>query len=157
MFRKMHVYDVDGVLLNSAHRHKFNISGELNVEHYFNNLTPEMLKKDSVLPLAKQYIKDCINPEIYCVICSVRSMNHDQLFSIAEKIGLPDKLMLVGEHEPPLAPSQFLKRAALVRLFNLKQFRNIPRFFWDDSEKNLEATKDLFTNSFLVKTRTCGQ
>lgn len=150
MYKRIHCYDVDGVLLDSLHRHKFFEDGSLDTIHYFANTIPEVLKKDTVLPLAKQYISDCKNPEIYVILCSVRSMNNFHIYSIAEKIGLPDKLLLVGEYYPPLKSSDVLKLPELRRLFNLRQFKGLPRFLWEDSQKNINTLKHLFTKCFLV-------
>jgi hypothetical protein len=156
VIKRIHVYDVDGVLLDSAHRHRF-IGGELDVDHYFRNCIPELLARDAVLPLAKQYISDCNNSEIYTILCSVRSPEPKHINSITEKIGKPNLMLLVGEAQPDklgnLKPSDQLKFNRLLCLFNLRQFNRLPRFFWEDSKRNLKTCAKLFTRSFHVVSR----
>lgn len=150
MFKRIHVYDVDGILLDSSHRHNYFPDGSLDFANYFANCTPEILARDKVLPLAKQYRADCINPHIYTVICSVRSHELIHINSLDNKIGLPDLLLLCGEKRPPCTPGHLLKLRRLQRLFNLRQFAKLPKYFWEDSAQNIEATKHLFTKTFLI-------
>jgi hypothetical protein len=150
MIKEIHVYDVDGVLLDSVHRHKFNEDGTLDFFHYFKNSTPEKLEQDKILPMVTRYIASCVNPNVYAVICSVRSNEPKHINSIIRKLGKPDLMLLVGETKPPCTPGDKLKRKKLGPLFNLKQFQNVPRYLWEDSQKNIDTLKDLFTKTFLV-------
>lgn len=157
MYKRMHVYDIDGVLLDSNHRHNYLPDGSLDFHDYFRNSIPEVMAKDIVLPLAKQYRADCQNPEIFTVICSVRSHEAKHVNSIADKLGLPDMLLLVGERRPPCTAGHLLKLRRLQRLFNLREFQNLPRYFWEDSQRNIEATKHLFTKCFLLTDNRVNQ
>jgi len=151
MFKRIHVYDVDGVLLDSNHRHNYLSNGALDFADYFARSIPAELAKDIVLPLASQYRKDCQNPEIYTVICSVRSAEQKHVNSILEKIGKPNLMLLVGEtNASNMTPGHLLKLRRLSRLFNLRQFANLPRYLWEDSKKNIDTVQHLFTRTFLL-------
>jgi hypothetical protein len=154
MFKKIHVYDVDGVLLDSRHRHKY-INGVLDIPHYFANCTPENLAKDTVLPYARQYQADCINPEIFTVICSVRAMEEKHIAEIVGRLGAPDKLLLVGETAPDkkgkLQSPSFLKRRELQRVFNLLRLQNLPRTLFEDNANTIRSLSDMFTSTIFIQ------
>ena len=67
----------------------------------------------------------------------------------AQHLGEPNKYLL-GEHG---LRAGFVahKVKLLSRHFNLKQFRNLPRFFWEDSPGMVEGCAHLFDRVFLVE------
>lgn len=153
MFKKIHVYDCDGVLVDSAHRYRNKPDGTIDLDYWFKMRTPENIMRDELLPLAKQYKADCANPEIYTVICTSRASDPADIRFINEKLGAPNKLIMrpFGNMEG----DAILKRRALSRLFNLRQFAKLPRFFWEDNKKNLQACEHLFTMVFHVHSEIC--
>ena len=154
MYKKIHVYDVDGVLLDSRHRHRY-VNGTLDIPHYFANCTPENLARDTLLPLAEQFKADCLNREIFVIACSVRSNEDKHIKEIVTRLGVPDKLLLVGESEPDkngkLQRPSFLKRRELQRIFNLIRLQNLPRTLWEDNANTINNLKDIFTTTIFVQ------
>jgi len=148
MFKLIHVYDLDGVLVDTSHRYRNKPDGTIDLEYWFANRTQEKIAQDSLLPLHKQYIADCLNPEIYTVICTSRAYHALDIAFITATLGAPDNLIMrpVGNNK---ADSE-LKYSQLRRLFNLRQFAKLPRRFWDDNPKNLSACRELFDNVFHV-------
>jgi len=148
MYKRIHTYDLDGVLVDTSHRYRNKPDGSIDLQYWFDNRTEEQIAKDKILPLAKQYMADCLNPETYVMICTSRAYHVLDIQFIVGHLGAPDKLIMrpVGNMEN----DAILKRRQLQRLFNLRQFAKLPRRFWDDNPRNLNACRDLFTQVFHV-------
>ena len=91
MKKQLYVFDLDGVLLSSAHRYKTDKTGtRIDLEHWRRNSTPSKIALDKPLPLAKFY-KECladINKTV--VIATARVVCETTLQVIKGKLGLPD-------------------------------------------------------------------
>lgn len=146
--KRIHVYDLDGVLVDTSHRYRNLPNGTIDIEYWLANRTAEKIAQDKLLPLARQYMKDCANPEIYTVICTARMYHVLDIQFIVGYLGAPDKLIMRPEGD--LTADGLLKRRQLQRIFNLRQFQKLPRKFWDDNPKNLHACRDLFDMVFHV-------
>lgn len=146
MFKRIHTYDLDGVLVDTSHRYRNKADGTIDLDYWF--AKRHLIDNDTLLPLAKQYLADCLNPEIYVIICTSRSHYIDDINFITTRLGAPNKLIMrpMGNMEGDAK----LKRRQLQRIFNLRQFKNLPRRFWDDNKKNLEACRHLFDEVFHV-------
>ena len=70
---KICIYDLDGTIINSSHRSKFDENGILDLEHWKANNTKEMIFEDSLLPMYWQLRSDYINGDII-VICTAREL-----------------------------------------------------------------------------------
>lgn len=148
MFKRIHTYDLDGVLVDTSHRYRNKPDGTIDLDFWNENRTPQKIGQDKLLPLASQYVKDCLNPETYTILCTSRMFHVLDVQFIIGCLGAPDKLIMrpVGNMEA----DGILKRRQLQRIFNLKQFQNLPKKFWDDNPKNINACRDLFDIVFHV-------
>jgi len=149
MLKKIHVYDLDGVLVDSSHRYRNKPDGTIDLDYWIANRTPEKINADKVLPLHRQYISDCIDPETYTVICTSRLYNAADIEYIVSFLGIPDKLIMRPEDNTD--GDAVLKYRQLSRFFNLKQFRTLPKFLWEDNLKNIRALLPLFTRAYHIK------
>lgn len=149
MIEKIHVYDMDGVLVDTSHRYRNLPDGRIDLEYWFANRTPEKIAQDKLLPLATQYKTDLADPQTYVVICTSRMMHKYDLHFISTVLGMPNKLCMRAVDDT--RNDAIIKRQTLSRLFNLRQFKNLPRFFWDDNKINIEACKHLFTKCIHIK------
>lgn len=147
MIKEIHVYDVDGTLVDSSHRYRNLPCGRIDLEHWNANLHRTM--QDKLLPLAKQYKQDIADPETYVIICTMRPPRPLDLQFIRERLGQPDKL--ITNRWFAKKDMQNFKRAELTKVFNLRQFRNVPRYFWEDTESFIDSCRDLFTRCYLVQ------
>lgn len=148
MYKRIHTYDLDGVLVDTSHRYRNKQDGSIDLDYWIENRTSEKIAQDKILPLAKQYMADCLNPETYTIICTSRAYHVLDIQFIVGRLGAPDKLIMrpVGNTEK----DAILKRRQLQRLFNLRQFQKLPRKFWDDNPLNLEACRPLFDSVFHI-------
>jgi len=146
MFDRIHTYDLDGVLVDTSHRYRNKSNGTIDLDHWLANR--HKMEQDRLLPLAEQYLKDCLSPNIYTIICTSRVEHINDIRYIITVLGAPNKLLMRPygnmESDGPL------KRRQLQRIFNLRQFSKLPKKFWDDNPKNLNACRDLFSQVFHV-------
>jgi len=151
--KRIHIYDLDGVLVDTSHRYRNLPNGTIDLTYWLENARAEKIALDKLLPLAAQYKADLANPETYVVICTARQARQADFDFIATRLGNPDKLICrpVGNMESDAK----LKRRGFCRLLNLKQFQNITRKFWDDNLKNLQAVADLGLQLIHVKSTIC--
>ena len=149
MIKRIKVYDLDGVLVDTSHRYRNNADGSIDLDYWFAMRSKENIERDQLLPMAKQYQRDNANPETYVIICTARLHDPLDIDFISRRLGMPNKLIMRPQGN--LDNDGKLKHRALSRLFNLKQFRHIPRFFWDDNIKNLAACVTLFTKVFHIE------
>ena len=77
---KICIYDLDGTIINSSHRAKYDENGILDLEHWKRNSTKENIFRDELLPLYWQLRADYENGNIV-VICTSRELGkHDLEF-----------------------------------------------------------------------------
>jgi len=153
MFKRIHTYDLDGVLVDTAHRYRNLPDGSIDMPYWNKNHTEEKIAQDKILPLAKQFLADCLNPETYCILCTVRTMHILDIAFIVGRLGAPDNLLMVGEPRPPYSLDYILKRRALTRIFNLRQFSKLPKKLWEDNIRNIENLQNLFDRCYYVPSR----
>lgn len=148
MLQRIHVYDLDGVLVDTSHRYRNKPNGAIDLAYWFKNRTEKNMRKDKMLPLAKQYIADCLSEEIYTILCTARSYHPLDIAFIYSYLGAPDKLFMrpVGDERN----DDIIKFAQLNGFFNLRQFRNVPKKLWEDNAKNIETLQPIFNNCFFV-------
>lgn len=148
MFKIIHVYDLDGVLVDTAHRYRNLPDGTIDLRYWLANRTEQNIAKDKILPLARQYQRDCLSDSIYTIICTSRMYHVLDIEFIIGVLGAPDKLIMRPEDN--CEGDAVLKRRQLQRLFNLKQFRFLPRRLWEDNPLNIAALESLFTKCFFI-------
>lgn len=137
MIKQVHIYDLDGVLVDTSHRYRNNPDGTIDLDHWFLMRTKKNIARDRLLPLAKQYQQDNLNPQTYVIVCTSRVWHTDDIEFIVGRLGAPDKLIMRPENN--YQADDVLKLQALKSFFQLKQFRDIPKTFWDDNRRNLNA------------------
>ncbi len=150
MLKKIHIYDCDGVLVDSSHRTRHLANGKIDLAHWLDNDTEENIKNDSLLPYAENYKRDVARTDTYVIICTARELQGQDFRFIRDNLGYPNYSIyksIFNRHEPD---PQF-KRRELSRLFNLVQFRYLTKRFWDDNIKNLYAVADLGVECFHVQ------
>ena len=147
MLNRIHAYDVDGTLVDSSHRYAALPNGNIDLAHW--NANHHRIFDDVLLPLADQYKADIADPETYTVICTLRPPHPLDLRYIRDHLGMPDCLIMNAKRETENLSG--FKRRHFTRLFNLRQFADLPRFFCADSSVYVETCRNLFTRVFHVQ------
>ena len=145
MFDKIRVYDMDGTIVDSSHRYRtVTINGvdKIDLPFWRDNSTPEMIAKDSLLPLAETYQKELRDPTTYVVIATARVMSKADFDYVSNVLGQPNKLFYRKDGDNSRGAD--LKARQLRQLFSLKQFAKIvDRVFFEDNKDYLSIAESL--------------
>ena len=119
---KICIYDLDGTIIDSSHRIKLHDNGSLDLEHWKQNSTKEMIFQDNLLPMYWQLVADYKEGNII-VICTAREFGKydwEYLYSMGiywdYVISRPSGINTVDH---------ILKKNQLRHFWNLKQFKNL--------------------------------
>lgn len=123
------IFDLDGTVIDSSHRHATLPDGALDLAHWVENSTPEKIRRDSLLPLA--HMMRSVFPMAETLICTARVMGEadyeflfehglhaDAILSRPEGNRMPDyvlKEMLLRDHATrrEMTWQQFTQNAAM--------------------------------------------
>lgn len=136
MIKRVEVYDMDGVLVDSSHRYIANKrKGKMRINlAYWRKNEPKCMK-DKLLPLAKHYKKSLACPNTYVIIATARVLRAKDWQYITTILGTPDKVIFrTSEHDNQSAVT--LKANPLKVLKQLKQFKDADWHFYEDNKKN---------------------
>jgi len=157
MFKRVTIFDLDMTIVDSSHRTPNKPDGTLDLFGYFERKTRQHIFSDRLLPLAVVMRDLFYSGETYVVICTARDMNDDDfdflnakeipyhkilnrnLVRDATEITCPVQLFqYISEGKIKTKPyymksDHLYKAHVLSYLDQLKQFKNLPKFFWDDA------------------------
>jgi len=144
LITKIDIFDMDGTVIDSTHRYRTMPSGDrIDLDHWIENDIPEMIARDSLLPMAEQYKKACIDPQTYVIIATARACEDgDANYQFIEKhLGLPDKF-IHREGRSDTRGGAELKLKGIKPLLNLKQFVNAKVRVFEDNISYLKKMCD---------------
>lgn len=149
MIKRIHIYDLDGTVIDSDHRYRNLPNGSIDLPYWIRMATPENIARDTLLPLAEQYKRDLLDPSTYVVVATARQMADADYHFLASHLGMPDHLISrkVGDSRADFV----LKVAGLRKLFSLRQFAMTAKKFWDDNPLNIQHVSKLGIESVLVR------
>ena len=135
------IFDLDGTVICSQHRHLSKPDGSLDLAHWIENCTPEKIFADKLLPLARS-MRAMHKAGHHVVICTARVMSEHDL-AYLENNGLPYHGLL-SRAEGDRRPDAEMKVCLLNRyLFNLGygSIREANCIMFDDNLAVLEAMR----------------
>lgn len=71
---KVVIFDLDGTVIDSTHRHASNPDGSIDLDHWRENSTPAKIALDSLLPLVHK-MRTMHKSGFYVVICTARVLS----------------------------------------------------------------------------------
>lgn len=77
------IFDLDGTVIDSDHRRATLPDGSLDLAHWIENNHPEMIARDSLLPLA-QSMKNCRKAGYHIVVCTARAIQSADIAFLAD-------------------------------------------------------------------------
>lgn len=141
MIKRVSIYDMDGTIVCSLHRYRTMPCGtKIDLEYWRAN--EHRAYDDSLLPLAKQYQADLIDPDCYVIIATARVLGNADMAFIRDKLGMPN--YIISRKAGDNVSGSILKIKGLQKLFNLIQFRNATKVFYEDNTSYLKAVCDKF-------------
>ena len=72
MIKRIHMYDLDGLAIDSLHRYKTK-NGKIDLAYWRENDHREKIMQDSLMPMARHMQDSIENPEIYVIIATARA------------------------------------------------------------------------------------
>lgn len=142
MYKRIHIYDLDGVLVDSTHRFRLLPNGEPDIDYWFANHTSENILKDKILPMVKQFRADCLDPDIYTIVLSVRTAHPADYAFIVSYLGEPQDIFLVGESGPPVILAHLHKIKLLRKVLQVKKLCDLPVKFFEDNLRTIAAVQE---------------
>ena len=137
---KICIYDLDGTIIDSSHRIKLHENGSLDLEHWKNNSTKDMIFQDTLLPLYETLRWDYINGN-YVVICTARELGKWDMEYIHSMGIYYDKI--ISRPKGNITIDHVLKARQLKYFWQLKPFQKLHKIFYDDNLNNLQAIDKL--------------
>ncbi|MGA1240265.1 MAG: hypothetical protein ACO3XZ_05960 [Ilumatobacteraceae bacterium] len=136
------IFDLDETVVDSAHRTPNNSDGTLNLPLYLKLKTRENTLRDGLLPIAD--IWRSLNPaETFIVVCTARTWaDFDQEFLDIHGLRANMIIARFTEAQKTIRDSE-LKSRGLRKLFNLRQFRHLPKYMFDDAKPVIAAMRQL--------------
>ena len=137
---KICIYDLDGTIINSSHRAKYDEQGNLDLDHWKLNSTKENIFKDDLLPMYWQLRNDYENGNIV-ILCTARELGKWDLDYI-HSMGIYYDYIYSRPKDNP-TKDEILKKAQLRHFWNFKQYRKYRKYFYDDKIENLREIRKL--------------
>ena len=141
MIKEIHIYDMDGTLVDSSHRYRIGENGKIDLAYWIANCKPEKIAKDKLLPLANQYQAQLDNPEVYVVIATARVLEAADWNYIKNVLGMPNKVISRNGRSDNRKGAK-MKIDGLRYLRYLKQFANVKKWFYEDNKDYLYPVAD---------------
>jgi hypothetical protein len=138
MFKQIHIFDMDGTIVDSLHRFRIDPNtGKIDLPFWIEHDTPEHIAKDRPKGALAEIYKEMIaDPEIYVVIATARVMKAADYEWLKNNLGLPNKIISRNGRNDNRKGAD-MKIAGLRYLKNLRQFANIPKWFYEDNKDYL--------------------
>ncbi len=131
--KRVVIFDLDETVVDSAHRTPNNPDGTLNLSRYLELKTRENTMQDGLLPLA-DFWKSLDLSDTYVVVCTARTWaDFDQEFLDAHGLHAHKIIARFTPAQCKMRDAE-LKRRGLSKLFALRQFRNLPKYMFDDAK-----------------------
>lgn len=141
MIKEIHIYDLDGTLVDSSHRFRTIFNGKkftIDFPHWLEN--EPLYHRDRLLPLAKDYQAQLADSACYVIIATARVLHPASIDWISERLGWPDHM--IARSGTDMRSGTELKTRQLTRILNLQQFRHAVRFFYEDNVQYLYPVAD---------------
>ena len=140
--KHLHVFDCDGVLVDSSHRYKNLPNGSIDLDYWIENNTPEKIAHDRLLPHAKRYQLSLSDPDSFTIIATARLCGIADLEYFRDHLGFPQKL--ICRKAGDIRKDWVLKAMGLRKLIGLRQFQAAAVTVWEDNPVTIENLKRLF-------------
>ena len=137
---RLYIYDLDGTVIDSSHRRKFDTDGNLRLSYWRSHNTRKDVFGDSLLPLAKHMKKKMVDNIV--LICTAREISQNDLDFLEDHGIRYDHIIS--------RPKGTNTKDHILKYYQLKKFlRDNPhlqdrrKIMYDDSIENLQEISKL--------------
>jgi FMN phosphatase YigB (HAD superfamily) len=147
------IFDLDGTVIDSTHRKATREDGTLDLEHWIENNTPEKIRQDSLLPMARMMRKHYYSGKTRVIVCTARVISDPDLWFFAEN-DLPFHDILSRPEGCQMRDGEL--KDILLRLYAQKQgisWRQfcIESYMYDDCDTVLTSMENIGLSVFDAK------
>jgi FMN phosphatase YigB (HAD superfamily) len=150
--KKTAVFDLDGTIINSAHRTPNNADGTLDLKRYFENKTRESIFRDTLLPLADKMKQMYDSGQYHIVICTAREMDQDD-FDFLDYHGI--KYDEIYERNDVRKKYHWELPDPQYKTKQLKKYKNTSYIFYDDAKPTIDLF-NTYPNVNMVDANTAN-
>jgi phosphoglycolate phosphatase-like HAD superfamily hydrolase len=133
------IYDMDGTIVDSSARYRA-VDGKIDLPFWQQNA--HLAMQDKLLPMVKQYHADLADENCYVIIATARVMNEPDWLFVNSILGKPDHF--ISRKAGDSQSGKTLKINGLMKFFNLKNFKDASKVFYEDNVEYLKAVCDRF-------------
>ena len=135
---KLAIFDLDGTVICSKHRHATLPCGALDLEHWVQNSTPQKIAGDSLLPLVNE-LRACYAKGHKIIICTARVMARaDYRFLLNNNIPFD---WVISRPKGCTKPDAQHKEERLQKLFSRLKVKPGRAQMWDDNDSVLTMAR----------------
>ena len=134
------IYDLDGTVIDSSHRATHDENGNIDLTDWIAKSTKDLIYADSLMPLYAQLVADYKNGNMV-ILCTARLLGKYDLEYIHSMGIYYDRI--ISRPEGNNTKDGILKNAQLRYLFNLPQYKDKQKIFYDDNQNNLDMVGQL--------------
>lgn len=137
---RISIWDLDGTVIDSSHRHATKADGSLDLEHWIENNTPQKIARDTLLPLI-HVMRAEAQAGNFIVICTARVLARaDYIFFRNNKV--PFDYVLSRPRGDATGDAE-LKVRGLSRFLSKVQRNWSNCEMWDDNPSVIETMRAL--------------
>ena len=134
------IYDLDGTIIDSSHRATHDEQGNIDLANWVENSTKDLINQDLLMPLYAQLVADYKNGNMV-ILCTARNLGvYDWEFIHAMGIYYD---RVISRPKYNMTRDCILKQSQLRYLFNLPQYKDNKKIFYDDNQANLDLVGEL--------------
>ena len=117
------IFDLDHTVIDSSHRQQFKANGSLDLDHWRENCTPELIAQDRLLPLSR-IMRSHYARGATVLVCTARVMSADDYDYLNRHDLFADAIL--SRPEGNTQPDEWLKLALLANWVNTS-----PSYSWN--------------------------
>ena len=136
---RLYIYDLDGTVIDSSHRRRFDTDGNLRLSYWKSHNTRKDIFGDSLLPLAKHMKKKMIGNIV--LVCTAREISQNDL-DFLENNGLRFDHIL-SRPKGVNTEDHILKYHQLKKFLVQNPYLPKRKIMYDDSMENLQEISKL--------------
>ena len=134
MIKYVHIYDIDGVLIDSTHRYKTikRDNGTTTIDFPYWESNRHRAMHDKLLPMSKHYQKMKNNADCFVICATARNMHEEERKHIKTVLGWPD-YMIARRNNDDKRSGADLKIQGLLPILSESRFDNAIKYFYEDN------------------------
>jgi len=140
MQKRIYIFDLDGTVINSAHRTPFDDKGNLILDEYVKLATPDNIMRDTLFPLAAFMRRKISNGRDLVVICTARHMSDadfEYLSNNAMRPGLVYSRNGIDKEHYYMSDAEY--KVKHLEIFQRHPYENAHKIMFEDNAAVIQA------------------